>query len=117
MAGLPRRRAIPILAGGAVTLALAIGGGAWWLDRQHYVETDNAFVAADKVAVAPQVDGYVTEVAVADNQAVHAGDLLVRIDPASIRARLAQAQANVAALDAGVRQVDDKKQLEAAMIA
>jgi membrane fusion protein (multidrug efflux system) len=100
-----------------VTLAVAAGGGLWWLDRQHFVETDNAFVAADKVAVAPQVDGYVTEVAVADNQPVHAGDLLVRIDPATIRARLAQAQANVAALDAGVRQVDDKKKLEAAMIA
>jgi membrane fusion protein (multidrug efflux system) len=112
-----RRRLVPIVAGGAVAIAVAAGGAVWWLERQHWVATDNAFVAADKIAVAPQVDGYVTEVAVADNQPVRAGDLLVRIDPASIRARLAQADANAAALEAGVRQVDDKKKLETAMIA
>jgi len=114
---LPRRRAVPLIAGGIAALAVAAGGAWWWLDRQHWVATDNAFVAADKVSVAPQVDGYVTEVAVADNQPVKAGDLLVRIDPATIQARLAQAQANAAALEAGVRQVDDKKKLETAMIA
>jgi membrane fusion protein (multidrug efflux system) len=116
MAGLPRR-AIPLLAGAATALAVAAGGAVWWLDRQHWVATDNAFVAADKIAVAPQVDGYVVEVAVADNQPVRAGDLLVRIDPATIQAQLAQANANAAALEAGVRQVDDKKKLETAMIA
>ncbi|MFL5295419.1 MAG: HlyD family secretion protein [Phenylobacterium sp.] len=117
MAGLPRKRIVPVLAVGAVAVAVAAGGAAWWAGKQHYEATDNAFVAADKVAVAPQVDGYVTEVAVTDNQPVRAGDLLVRIDPASIRARLAQAEANAAALDAGVRQVDDKAKLEQAMVA
>ena len=117
MAGLPRRRLVPILAGAAALAAVAVGGGFWWANKQHYEATDNAFVAADKVSVAPQVDGYVTEVLVSDNQAVRAGDPLVRIDPASIRARLAQAEANAAALEAGVRQVDDKAKLEQAMIA
>jgi len=116
MAGIPRRRWIPVLAGGAATLGVAIGGGAWWLERQHYEQTDNAFVEADKVTVAPQVDGYVTELAVADNEAVQPGQLLVRIDPAPIAARLAQAQANAQALQAAVRQVDDKARLEQAMI-
>src|SRR4051794_19057778 len=116
MAGLPRKRLVPMLVVGTVALALAAGGAVWWQGKQHYEATDNAFVAADKVAVAPQVDGYVTEVAVADNQPVRAGDLLVRIDAASIRARLAQAEANAAALEAGVRQVDDKAKLERAMI-
>jgi membrane fusion protein (multidrug efflux system) len=111
------RRLVPVLAGGAVLVAVAVGGGFWWTNKQHYEATDNAFVAADKVSVAPQVDGYVTQVLVADNQAVRAGDPLVRIDAASIRARLAQAEANAAALEAGVRQVDDKAKLEQAMIA
>ena len=117
MAALPRGRWLPLLAGGAAAIAVAAGGGVWWLERQHYERTDNAFVEADKVAVAPQVDGYVAEVLVADNEAVRPGELLVRIDPAPIRARLAQAQANAAALEAGVRQVDDKARLEQAMIA
>ena len=113
----PRRRLIPFLIVGIVLVAVAVGAALWWTDKQHYEATDNAFVAADKVTVAPQVDGYVTEVLVSDNQAVRAGDVLVRIDPSSIRARLAQAQANVAALEAGVRQVDDKAKLEQALIA
>jgi membrane fusion protein (multidrug efflux system) len=117
MAETPRRRVIPIVAGAATVVVVAAGGAVWWLNRQHWEATDNAFVAADKIAIAPQVDGYVTEVAVSDNQPVRAGDLLVRIDPATIQARLAQASANAAALDAGVRQVDDKKKLEQAMIA
>ena len=38
----------------------------------------------------------------ADNQPVQPGQVLVRIDPASIQARLAQAEANAQALEAGV---------------
>jgi membrane fusion protein, multidrug efflux system len=117
MALLPTGRLVPVLAGGAATVAVAAGGLVWWTGRQHYEQTDNAFVEADKVAVAPQIDGYVSEVLVDDNQAVQPGQVLVRIDPATIRARLAQAEANVAALDAAVRQVDDKARLEQAMIA
>lgn len=117
MAILPKGRWVPMLASGAAALAVAVGGGYWWLQRQHYERTDNAFVEADKVSIAPQVDGYVADVLVTDNQAVQAGALLVRIDPATIKARLAQAEANAAALEAGVRQVDDKARLEQAMIA
>src|SRR5438270_11243881 len=117
MAGLPRKRLVPLLAAGVVAAAVIAGALVWWGEKQHYETTDNAFVAADKVAVAPQVDGYVVEVAVTDNQPVRPGDLLVRIDPSTIRARLAQAQANAAALEAGVRQVDDQAKLEQATIA
>ncbi len=117
MAGLPKVGLIPALAGGVVALALVAGGALWWGDKQHYEATDNAFIAADKVSIAPLIDGYVTQVLVDDNQPVQPGQLLVRIDPVSIRARLAQAQANAQALDAGVRAVDDKAKLEQAMIA
>ncbi len=57
------------------------------------------------------------EVLVADNARVTAGQVLVRIDDAPLRAKLAQAEANAAALDAAVRAVDDKARLEQAMIA
>ena len=117
MAGLPKKRLVPLFAGGAAAIAVAVGGGVWWMDRQHYETTDNAFVQADTVTIAPLVDGYVAEVLVSDNQPVRPGQVLVRIDPATIRARLAQAEANAQALEAAVRQVDDKVRLEQAMIA
>jgi membrane fusion protein, multidrug efflux system len=111
------RRKAPLLVGGAAALAVAVGGGAWWVNKQKYESTDNAFIAADKVTVAPQVEGYVAEVLVDDNARVQAGQLLVRLDAASVRASLDQAVANAAALDAAVAQVDDKARLEQAMIA
>ena len=117
MAGVPRRNRVPILVGGAAALAVIVGAVFWWTDKQRYVATDNAFIAADKVAVAPQVDGYVAQVLVSDNQRVAAGQVLVRLDAATLEARLAQATANAAALDAAVRGVDDKAALEQAMIA
>lgn len=85
--------------------------------QQKYETTDNAFIAADKVAVAPQVDGDVAQVLVEDNQRVAAGQVVARLDAASLQAKLAQAIANAAALDAAVRGVDDKSALETAMIA
>ncbi len=117
MAGMPRGRIVPIAAGGVALVAVAVGGGIWWTEKQKYETTDNAFVAADKVTIAPLVDGYVAEVLVDDNQAVRPGQVLVRIDPATIKARLAQAEANARALEAAVSAVDDKVRLEQAMIA
>ena len=117
MAGIPKGRWIPIAAAAAVLVAVAIGAVMWWADQQKYETTENAFVAADKVTVAPLVDGYVAEVLVDDNQVVSPGQVLVRIDPASLKARLAEAEANARALEAAVAQVDDRGKLEQAMIA
>ena len=117
MAANLKGRLAPIAAGALAVVAVAVGGGVWWSDKQKFETTDNAFVAADKVTVAPLVDGTVAEVLVDDNQAVHPGQLLVRLDPATIKTRLAQADANARALQAAVAAVDDKARLEQAMIA
>src|SRR3954451_1369779 len=109
-----KSRLVPIAAGGVAAVAVAVGGAVWWTGKQHYERTDNAFIQADKVAIAPLIDGYVAEVLVNDNQPVQPGQVLVRIDPATIKARLAQAEANAQALEAGVAQVDDKARLEEA---
>ncbi|MET3526770.1 membrane fusion protein (multidrug efflux system) [Phenylobacterium koreense] len=110
------KKFVPLTAAGVIGLGLVVGGGFWWLNKQKYESTDNAFVQADKVAVAPQVDGYVAEVLVKDNAQVSAGQVLVRLDLAPLKAALAQAEGNAAALDAAVRAVDDKARLEQAMI-
>ena len=117
MAAVPKRRLLQILVAGATVVAVGAGGLVWWIDKQSFETTDNAFVATDKVTIAPLIDGYVAEVLVDDNQSVHPGQVLVRIDPATLKARLAQAEANAQALNAAVAQVDDKARLEQAMIA
>jgi membrane fusion protein (multidrug efflux system) len=91
-----RRRVLPPLLLGLAALAVIGVGVAWWLDVRDYETTDNAFIDAHMVRVAPQVAGRVALVPVDDNQAVVPGQLLVRIDPAPLRAKLDQAEANQA---------------------
>ncbi|MBO8044553.1 biotin/lipoyl-binding protein, partial [Pseudomonas aeruginosa] len=68
--------------------------GLYWLSVGRYLEeTDDAYVRADWLTISAKVSGYVAEVLVQDNQAVAAGDPLVRIHDRDYQARLLQARA------------------------
>lgn len=83
--------------------ALAIAAGLWyWFGNSGVVETDNAYVKQDIIAVAGEVTGLITRVNVADNQHVRAGDVLFTIDPASFTAAVREADAQIATAQARV---------------
>jgi membrane fusion protein (multidrug efflux system) len=86
---------------GLILLAgvLAVGTAVYFY-RDGSVTTDNAYLRADITTIAPKVGGYVTEILVEDNQPVTAGQVLFRIEDDDYRAKLAQADANVAAAEA-----------------
>jgi membrane fusion protein, multidrug efflux system len=111
------KKRLPLIVGGIAAIAVAIGGVVWWQGKQRWEATENAFVQADTTEVSPQIDGYVVEVLVRDNQRVEAGQILIRLDDADARANLAQAEANLAALQAGVQNVDARAEQEQAVIA
>ena len=117
MKPISRNRLFAYIGGGLGALVVLAGAALWWSDKQKFETTDNAFVEADTVQVSPQVTGTVTEVLAADNQRVSPGQVLVRLDPSTFQARLDQAQANAAAMEAAVKNVDDHAALEDAMIA
>lgn len=74
-----------------------------WL---HYMDspwTRDGRVRADVVNIAADVAGLVVEVAVRDNQQVNKGDLLLRIDPEHYQLAVRQAEAQLAARQAGLR--------------
>jgi membrane fusion protein (multidrug efflux system) len=86
--------------------------------------TDDAYVAADATTVAPKVRGLVAEILVHDNQTVHAGAPLVKIDAeefdakvATARADLADAEAGVAAAQAALVSLDAEERLANANVA
>jgi membrane fusion protein (multidrug efflux system) len=112
-----KKKTLTLIAGGAAAVILLVGGGIAWASSQRWQGTENAYVQADTVTVSPQVTGYVSEVLVSDNQIVQPGQVLVKIDPADAQAALAQAQANVAAAQAAVQNVDDRASLAQAQIA
>ena len=74
-------------------LALIAGGTLYWLHARQYESTDDAFIDADVVRLAPRVAGQVLQVPVQDNEEVHAGQLVVEIDPARFQVQLDQAEA------------------------
>jgi len=100
---------------GVILLGLVIfGARRWWFGRSH-VSSDNAQVDGHIVPVLPKVGGYVVEVRVDENQSVKAGDTLVVLDDRDLRSRLAQTEADLAALLATVSSRGRVGQAEAAV--
>jgi len=62
--------------------------------------TDDAYLQADLVHMAPDVSGRIVELDVRDNQEVRKGEVLFRIDPDPYRMRVDQARATVQGLEA-----------------
>jgi membrane fusion protein, multidrug efflux system len=110
------RRLVLVGAGVAALAAAGLYGLNWWTTGRFVQSTNDAYFRADQVVVAPKVQGYVTEVLVADNQPVKAGQPLVRIDARSYTASLAQAQATVDARQADVAAAEAQAQQQLATV-
>jgi len=79
-----------------VVVVLAVGGYFYYERSIRYPSTDDAYVKANVVHVAAQVSGRAIRVPVDDQQFVHQGQLLFKIDPQPFQVALAQAQAQLA---------------------
>src|SRR6058998_1517777 len=96
------RKRMVFIVMGVVLLGLAAVGVRRGIYGFSHVSTDNAQVDGHIVPVLPKVGGYVVEVRIDENQSVKAGDTLVVLDDRDLRARLAQTDADLAALLATV---------------
>jgi membrane fusion protein (multidrug efflux system) len=94
---IPRKSLLAAAATLLLTAGAAWYGTDWWTTGRFIETTDDAYVGGNVTPIAPHAAGFVTEIAVTDNQLVHAGDLLVRIDPRDYQAALDHARAVVAA--------------------
>jgi membrane fusion protein (multidrug efflux system) len=87
-----------------VIALIGIGYGVRWVVYSRFIETtDDAYLRADTVTVAPRVNGYIDQIYVIDNQFVKAGDALVRIDLRNYKAVLNQQDAAVEARNADIQ--------------
>ncbi|MFO6300539.1 HlyD family secretion protein [Rahnella selenatireducens] len=85
----------PLIILGIVVGVMVVVALVWWLMTKDQISTDDAFTEGDAVTIAPKIAGYVTNLAVKDNQFVHKGDLLVEIDPRDATAQRDAAQAQL----------------------
>ncbi|WP_055464117.1 efflux RND transporter periplasmic adaptor subunit [Marinomonas fungiae] len=77
-----------------VLLAIVAGHWVW----QHYLYspwTRDGRVRAHVITIAPDVSGWVTQLAVRDNQAVKQGDVILQVDDARAQTKVAQLEAQV----------------------
>ena len=104
-------------------LAIGIAGAAlvlyaWRLPpfTSSVETTDNAYVRGQVTLISPQLNGYVSEVAVQDFQRVKAGQLLVRIDDRIYEQKLQQAKATLAAQKAALANSEQTRRSNEARI-
>jgi membrane fusion protein (multidrug efflux system) len=104
----PGKKPLIILA--VVAVILLIGGFIWWFATRNQATTDDAYTDGNAITIAPQVSGYVVDLAINDNVYVHKGDLLVVIDKRDYQAQVDAAQAQLglaeAQLNAALVQLD-----------
>jgi membrane fusion protein, multidrug efflux system len=108
-----------LLAGLALLIvAAAAGFGRYWWTTGRFIEsTDDAYVGGNVTVLAPHVPGFVSQIHVADNQYVKAGDLLVTLDDRDYQAKLAHAEAAVARQQATLANLRAQHELQQSMIA
>ncbi len=91
---------IPLIVLAIVIVIGAIGGGYYWWANRDLQDTDDAYTDGHAITIAPRVSGQVIQLAVSDNQFVHAGDVLIRIDPRDYQTARDQAAANLVIAEA-----------------
>src|SRR6266851_1746780 len=102
--------AILLLAG--VIVALFITRWDVWVGASVRQTTDDAYVRGDITPLSAKVEGYVRRVPVNDFQQVKEGDLLIEIEDDDYRARLKQAEAELAGAEAAIENLKSRKALQ-----
>jgi membrane fusion protein, multidrug efflux system len=98
-----RRRILLLMA--AVFIVIGVLWAIYWLLVLSKRErTDDAYVNGNKVVLSAQVPGTVIAVLTDDTQLVHAGEVLVKLDPTDAEINLARAESALAQTVRQVRQ-------------
>ena len=100
------RRKWYLLGLAAVFVIAAIAYAVYYFTvAQFYAQTDDAYVKGNRIQLTPQVSGTVTSIAADDTDLVHAGDIVVRLDPTEARNKLDHAEAQLAETVRSVHQL------------
>jgi membrane fusion protein (multidrug efflux system) len=104
----------------SVIVLVAVAGAAGYVYYDyaaHFESTDDAFVAARQISIAPRVTGNVVSVPVTDNQHVNAGEVIAQLDPRDYQTALDQAKAQVDVAKASIANIHAQQDVQAAQIA
>ncbi len=105
----PQQDRVGRLVSAAIIVLTSVAVALVILDTNRNPRTDDAEVFANYIGLAPIVNGPIDEVNIHDNQQVHAGDVLFRIDPRPYRYSLEQALSQQAQLEGQI--VDESRRI------
>jgi membrane fusion protein (multidrug efflux system) len=84
----------------ALVIVIVLAAIAWtlwyFLEGRWYADTDDAYVHGNVVQITPQVPGTVVSIGAEDGDLVHAGQVLVKLDPNDAEVALDASEANLA---------------------
>jgi membrane fusion protein (multidrug efflux system) len=101
----------------AAILMMIAGNWNSWASEGAEQKTDDAYTRSDVTPLSTKIAALVSSVPVSDYQTVKAGQLLVQLRDDDFRAQVKQAEAAVAAGEAGLINNERQKQLQDARIA
>jgi membrane fusion protein (multidrug efflux system) len=110
-AGASKKGRRPFLILGAVAAMVLGGVGVYTWATAGQESTDDAQVSADLVPIGTRVAGQVTNVAIRENQEVKKGDLIAQIDSADYRAKVRQAESDLASASAQAASAEAQVQI------
>ena len=105
----PKKRPL-VRAAAILGLVIAVGAGSyyghyWWTTGSYLVSTDDAYVGAKSATLSPKVSGYISDIVVADNARVSAGDVIARIDDGDYKLAVQAARDQIAIQQASIERL------------
>ena len=110
------RRQTVVVLGTIILFGLLFYGLRYLSLSLTHETTDDAFLAANSVGVAPRVAGRVERIEVLDNQLVHVGQPLLELDPRDFQVALDQKRSALKAAEANVALLQAQLQLSQAQV-
>lgn len=89
-----RNRPLLLIGGPVAVVVVAL---IFYLMTGRYVSTDDSYIQSARVDISTEVSGRIREIEVRDNQLVHKGDVLFRLDTPAFNIAVADARAQLAA--------------------
>lgn len=100
-----------------VIAALVIAGTVYYIHGKNYPSTDDAYIQANVIDVAPQVNGRILSVSVKDQEYVKKNQLLFTIDPTPFNFALQKATADLTTAQQQAAAAENAVQAAAALLA
>ncbi|MCL6271519.1 HlyD family secretion protein [Sansalvadorimonas sp. 2012CJ34-2] len=101
----------------ALLACIALAGTSyWWLFARFQESTDNAYLQSDIVYISTKQAGFAEAGWIADNQPVHEGEVLARIEDQDYQLKVEESQAAVLASKAAILQLQAQLKLQNTLI-